>query len=336
MPPVGLLRAGWHRLVPAGETTCALGDPFSFFVRPADPQRLLIYLQGGGACWDGQTCTPGASTTEQTVTASDSPEQAAFGIFDLDNEANPFRDYSMVFIPYCTGDVHLGDSVATYTTGGEALTIRHNGFNNVSAVLEWTYANYAAPDAVFVAGSSAGAIPSPFYTHFVAEQYPAARIAQLGDAAGGYRGAALSGLLDTWGTTALLSRFPEYEIGRAGLTFDATYVATGRLHPAVQLAQYNTAYDSVQGFFLRLFGETQVDLPRLIAANDGDIAKQIGNYDSYLAGGAVHTILQLPLFYTVQADGVRIRDWVAALAAGEPVDSVRCGTCTVSERPEDG
>ena len=335
MPPVTLLREGWHRLQPAGDTACALGDPYSFFVRPADPQRLLIYFQGGGACWDGATCTPGGSTTDQTVNAGDSPERGARGIFELDNEANPFRDYSMVYVPYCTGDVHLGDQSVTYETAAGSLTIRHNGYNNAAAVLDWTFANYTAPESVFVAGGSAGAIPTPFYAHLAAEQYPTARITQLGDAAGGYRGDGLDGLLETWGTPALLARFPEYDLGREGLTFDSPYLATGRLHPEMQLAQYNTAYDTVQIFFLRLIGEAGINLPQLIRANDGDIAKQLDNYDSFLAGGSVHTILQLEEFYTFQADGVRVRDWVAALEAGEAVDSVRCNDCTVVERPGD-
>ncbi len=45
-------------------------------------------------------------------------------------------------------------------------------------------------------------------------------------------------------------------------------------------------------------------------------------------------ILLRPQFYTYESDGVKFRDWVAALAAGEPVSDVHCGDCTASPEPE--
>ena len=39
----------------------------------------------------------------------------------------------------------------------------------------------------FVTGSSAGAIPSPFYASLIADHYTDATVTQLGDGAGGYR-----------------------------------------------------------------------------------------------------------------------------------------------------
>ena len=35
------------------------------------------------------------------------------GIFDTANTANPFKDWNMVYIPYCTGDVHFGTKSGT-------------------------------------------------------------------------------------------------------------------------------------------------------------------------------------------------------------------------------
>ena len=41
--------------------------------------------------------------------------------------------YDVVYMPYCTGDVHVGNSVVTYTdpTGANPpITWRHVGYNN--------------------------------------------------------------------------------------------------------------------------------------------------------------------------------------------------------------
>ena len=61
------------------------------------------------------------------------------------------------------------------------------------------------------------------------------------------------------------------------------------------------------------------------------IADAAPNFRSFLAGGDTHTILHQPEFYTTGTDGVRIRDWVAALASGEPVESVMCDPCGAPE-----
>lgn len=46
----------WETISPGGDTACATGTPFSFHVRRADPGRVMVYFNGGGACWSGETC----------------------------------------------------------------------------------------------------------------------------------------------------------------------------------------------------------------------------------------------------------------------------------------
>ena len=190
-PPAGItqLGPGWNEFNPGGDTTCSDGSAYRFFARAGDPEKLLVYFQGGGGCWTAETCDPTRRPT-YTVSIADGFEPFPFGIFNTDNPENPFADHSVVFAPYCTGDVHLGASDTRYQhdeEGAEPFTVRHQGRANAQAVLDWTYANVPDPAHIFVTGSSAGAIPSPFYASLIADQYPDARIAHLGDGAGGYR-----------------------------------------------------------------------------------------------------------------------------------------------------
>ena len=70
-PPVtpGILDLppGWTFIEPGGDTTCARGTPFSYFVRPGTVNRLVIEFRGGGACWSSLTCGLGASIFQETV-----------------------------------------------------------------------------------------------------------------------------------------------------------------------------------------------------------------------------------------------------------------------------
>ncbi len=343
LPAFADLEAGaWTMIEPGGDTICSNGTPYAFFARPADEpsDKLLIHFQGGGACWFGENCDLQATPTyDPFVDESDDPTNYD-GIFNFTNEENPFRDYNMVMVPYCTADVHIGNAVSTYavqSTGAE-VTIYHNGFVNATTVLDWVFNNVQEPETVFVTGCSAGSIPSPFYTQFVAEAYPGARIEQLGDAAGAYRNPDLAGLVfGTWGTESILPEdYAEAGLEIGSMTFESFYMMSGSLYPEITFTQYNAAYDAVQTGFNMLGGLTDFDLLELLTANFADINAEVDNFRSFTVGGDSHCITPTADFYTYGINGARFVDWVAALAAGDDVETMVCEDCSVAETVEAG
>lgn len=336
---LGGLDAGWNAIDAGGETVCSDGSPYEFFARPGHADKLLVYFQGGGACWDGPTCDPDIDPMPYTVNIGGFDPANASGIFEFNREDNPFRDHSVVFAPYCTGDVHIGDRVAVYDSPmtdhheGHTVTVNHKGFVNAQAVLDWAYAHFFNPDAIFVTGSSAGSIPSPYYAMLVADHYPGASIAQLGDGSSGYRRDHMRVTPEAqWGTLSRLSRLPEFEDLDVGdLTFERLYITAARRHPEILFAAFDHAEDGVQRQFLRLAGSPGGPLLGLIQANQADIREAVPNFRSYIAGGELHTILGRPQFYTQQVNGIRVRDWVAGLAQYRPVEDVQCVDCDVGE-----
>ena len=68
---------------------------------------------------------PTARQSEPTTT----PTAFSNGIFDFADARNPLADYSFVFAPYCTGDVHLGTAAHEY---GPELTVQHKGAINAT------------------------------------------------------------------------------------------------------------------------------------------------------------------------------------------------------------
>ena len=346
LPTLADLDAGWNRIEPGGETTCSDGSDYSFFVRAADTSKLLVYLQGGGGCWNADTCDLGRIGSYRFEVGDTDPASAQ-GIFDLENPENPFADHSMVFIPYCTGDVHLGDNVETYQVaalpegaevkegadpGAHETTVHHRGMTNAEAVLEWTYANFGKPENIFVTGSSAGSIPSPYYAAHVAARYPNARIAQLGDGSGGYRRDNDVRPHASWGTLDAIDALPEFRgLDDPDFDYESLYVSAANEHPEISFARYDAAEDAVQLRFLTIGGQNATSLAPLLAANNEEVRAATKNVRTFVAGGDSHTILGRPEFYTFASAGVRIRDWVAALAAGEPVEDVSCEPC---DQPE--
>jgi hypothetical protein len=147
-------------------TACGNGTPTGLAVNlTTKSSRVLIYLEGGGACWSDITCytlmTAAHFTTGygQTAFATDQAVLALpGGFFDRSAAANPFKDYSYVYIPYCTGDVFAGNNVMAYPSGMG----HHVGYANMTAYLERIVPTFPSAERVYIAGSSAGGLGAAY------------------------------------------------------------------------------------------------------------------------------------------------------------------------------
>src|SRR4051794_15975926 len=108
----------WARVVPAGDCRCADGSPFNFWEWRADPTRVVLFLNGGGVCWDATSCAftgdHGESDFYDWSLQGEDPENRT-GMFDITRSDNPFADYSIVYVSSCTGDAHLGNASERYS-----------------------------------------------------------------------------------------------------------------------------------------------------------------------------------------------------------------------------
>lgn len=322
------LAEGWNKIPGPHGTGCSHDSSYVFYVKPGTSDKLTIYFQGGGGCWNNGTCgLEGQATFDPAVDSTDAPSTFG-GIMDLANPANPLKDHSIVFVPYCTADVFLGNRTVSYTVPAtdsapaRSTQIQHWGSADADSVMNWVYNNFRDPALVFVTGSSAGAIPSPLYASRVAQHYPNARVVQLGDAAGGYRAKAITDILAGWGATSALLTDPAYQgVDSATFNLETLYIVGSRATPRVTFAQYNNAADAIQVIFLRLLGVPD-PLPAMIAGNLADIRAANPRFRSYTSPGDMHTILLRPEFYTLTVDSVGFRDWLANLLDGTEVKDV--------------
>ncbi len=322
--PLSTLSRGWNRIPGREGTGCAHDSTFAFRVRPGLPDKVMIYLNGGGACWRAQECDPRARPTYTMTSDSANDASVRQGIFDVANEANPVRDFTMVYIPYCTGDVHLGTRTVDYEKGASRnFAVRHEGAANVEAVLDWVFANVKSPRVLFITGVSAGAIPSPVIAAKVARRYPRARVVQLGDGAGGYHAPAVPALLAGWGATDYLRRDAAYRsLDSADFTFERLYLAASRAAPRVHFAQFNTVNDATQLYFLSLLGIKGQPLSKMLSTDLAQVRNGTTWFHTYTAPGTAHTILRSNAVYTTKVDGVLFSDWLASLVSGESVEDV--------------
>lgn len=333
LPSVSSLDPGWNTIPTEG--VCSAGTPFQFYAKPSGASaNLLIFFNGGGACWFGQACDLGSQPNIHSPFADMEGNNPAFseGIFNFENTENPFADYDMVFIPYCTGDVHVGAGERSYSyanAAGEEVeyTAHHDGYENSTTVLNWIYENFSNPNKVVIGGSSAGAIGSSFYSGLVAEHYASTPVVLLADAGGGYRTPNLPVTLNAWNTAEVLPDWEEYA-GKTNdtITFEDFYIASSNHNPNLTIAQYNAAIDETQIVFTQLIGDPpgSFNLPQRILTNYQQIESAVDEFYSYTAGGTVHMILQDDIFYDYEVAGVRFVDWLRDLADGKQVQDISC------------
>ena len=316
----------WEQHVPGGDCQCGDGGEFSFYSRTADPERVVLFFQGGGACFSLETCDP-EDPAYLTVASGLQATDSNAGVFAFDNPDNPFRDWSFVFVPYCTGDIHIGDNVNTY---GPGVTVNHKGFVNSSAALDHLVESFPDAGEVVVTGSSAGGPPSPLFGALVSDELPDADITVLADGSGVYGdnppvNEAIGGL---WGT---FDNVPDWEVNEglepADWSLPGLFVQAGLHDPDIRFARYDNAYDDVQQSFSSLAGLDTGDLLEIIQANEAGIEAGGVEVASYIAPGTDHTILGENAMYSLEVEGVSFLDWLTDYVAGDDVPDVACTDC---------
>ncbi len=322
---------GWSKFVPDAEgCACSDGSEFALFERPGDPSKVMFYFEGGGACFSAETCGPTAPTFTPTITQTVDDLAERTGLFDSTNPENPLADYSIVYVPYCTGDVHLGNATTEYSP---EITIEHRGYLNAQAALDYLVATYPDTEQLVVTGASAGSVPTPLMAGLASDLLPTASIVTLGDSSGAYPDVPTVNEIigNLWGTSNAVPDWPENEgMTPAEWSFPGLYIQAGEHAPDITFARFDHAFDDVQATFGALAGVAGDDLVSLIDETENQVEAAGIPLASYVAPGTSHTIIGGDDVYELEVEGVRLIDWITELVDGSVPADVHCADCTGS------
>jgi Pectinacetylesterase len=152
----------WVKIEPPG-VVCGNNTPYKFFANfSASTDKLVVVFEPGGACWDYDSCTgkngirgaanvDGLKDTHWDKASFISPFLSRF------DDTSPSQTWNMVYIPYCTGDVHTGNNVVTYE-GTPNVEFHHDGHTAVQEVVKWIDGNFTHVPKLLVTGCSAGGV----------------------------------------------------------------------------------------------------------------------------------------------------------------------------------
>lgn len=312
---------------------CRDSSPTGIGVRLANKKKLAIYINGGGACFNAETCNSNPFSFTQTDWENLQFSYGQPGIFNSEDDRNPLKDFSLIFIPYCTGDVHSGTLL-----NGKALDLatpqRYVGainFKKAMAFIE-PYFKHEEVDEIVLFGLSAGGYG--VYINFleVAKRFPGVKITVINDSGPLFSDAnAFSPCLQIGFKLIFGLPLPSDLLGCCGnpaLGLTNVYEYSSKKFPDANFGFISAYEDATSRFFLSfgynncqgapgnqipadVFHQALIDLRE-------DVLKPKSNWSSFMINGTTHTLLVSDyLYYEKKVGDMYLYEWVDKLMKGE-------------------
>jgi pectinacetylesterase len=295
--------------------------------------KLLIYLEAGGACYNEQTCVDNPTKFDEGDFENlfINPGYGNYmNLFNRQNANNPFTEWNLLYVPYTTGDLHAGNKQAVDIPFGGPDNQQMVGYNNISVLLA-----EAAPillqkgiKEVFLCGTSAGSIGSVYNYDQIARAFPGINISMLADGAellfsDNIFPVCLSTLIDSTWDVQLAEDYNQFVNGTYSHKMLGIYEYLSNKYPYAQFGIYSSYYDWVIRWYYG-FGRNncahEINPTEAQVFKDGllDLAEKLNDFDNwkvYYEDSDAHTILWSSRFNTLSISNTKFSDWVAQLNA---------------------
>lgn len=286
-------------IYPGGKTRCMLSTDkeFGFGVVPRDPEKLLFYFEGGGACWNDLSFRAKACTTHGSYAPP------LLGILNGSAPTNPLRNHTLVYLNHCSGDLHSGN-VKQLFLDARGLPVEQRGFHNTWSAIDWVKSNLAKKPlkSLVISGESAGSIAVQVWARTLLselkyEQASVVADSYMGAFPAGFQGSVYqilkvcdSSLLKF--NVALRNKCVSGQISIPDLFEDAIAA-----HPSVDFGMLTSKYDARQMSYYKL-AVTSMTLnlqPVLLPSTFGSMGEEIisrytkySNFGHFLATSTWH------------------------------------------------
>jgi hypothetical protein len=288
---------------PASGPICLWGEPYKAFYIDRGSDKTMLLLDGGGACWTGFCAA--SDKADETVQLMGPAMQDA---------ANYFKDWNVVYAPYCDGSVFSGDNELTQPDGRKRY---HHGRQNLAAAFDLAVEHFGDSKQLLIGGFSAGAygtLPAMVAGRLL---FPEADLFIMNDS-----GAGIQNPAETADTETRLAEWKYDEVipasctacngGRGQLTELFSWMLKNDSNVRISALSYYR--DAVIGVAFNKF--TPEAFEQVLKTETGKHATAFPDrFKRYMLPGAGH-VLSAEGWLTVTADGVKLNDWMAAMVQG--------------------
>jgi hypothetical protein len=288
---------------PASGPRCLRGADYAAFYVDRGASDLVVLLDGGGACWSGLCMAE--ELADETVRKVGPA---------LDDASNPFREWNLVFAPYCDGSVFWGDNQLSEDDGRMRY---HHGQQNLAAAFDLAEAHFGDARRVLVAGFSAGGYGTIRGMINARLMFPEAELLVLDDSGPGVQNplesVAIEQRLDEWQFAATVPRScRDCDRGRGHQSAMFAWLLERDANVRIAFLSYyedpviGTAFNALDGAAYKAL---------LLAETDPIAADHPDRFKRFMLPGSKHVVMfGLP---DISADGVKLTDWLAGFADGD-------------------
>ncbi|MRG96547.1 pectin acetylesterase-family hydrolase [Polyangium spumosum] len=323
--------------VPVPEAKCRNGSATGFGVRinPAST-KLVIFLEGGGACFNGTTCNLNPSSYGQGNFDGWKNGGGQNGIFNTTNDANAVKDWSFVYVPYCTGDVHAGDNTADVPGLGAPKGQQFVGYANIGHYLKRIIPTFKGATEVLLTGVSAGGFGAFYNYDRVAQAFCPTPVALIDDSG--------PPMTDTYMSPCLQQRWRELYGFEKTLPADCVectlpnggglsnaWTLYGQKYPDASLGLLSSDKDNTITQFFGygknncsnidgIFPSALTGAEYTAGLNElrESFLEPSPAWSSYYVSSTTHTYLGGSGYYNTTVQGAALTDWVGGIVSGAP------------------
>ena len=170
----------WYTYYPEN-CICSNKTPYKGTLKKGTENKLMILFCGGGVAVDAYSAArPDKLVSEEGKDTYYLPDTDVIGYFfgrsGLANEKieeNPYKNWSVVVIPYASGDFHCGTNDFYFNDEevGEGVC-HHRGYLNFCAMMDKMQELVPHPEEVFITGFSAGGFGAALLINDIISRYP--------------------------------------------------------------------------------------------------------------------------------------------------------------------
>jgi hypothetical protein len=293
---------------------CAKGKPYSIYLNIKDNKKLAIEMMGGGACWSHLSCR------------GIFPMSVNFLVPNISNYSKLTKggsilvDHSMVYFPYCTGDIYSGKHITFYKN---KKPVFHTGYSNViKAIKVLKEKDILSKDVndLVVYGSSAGSFGALIHgKNFGIEVSPTAKKTMFVDSPGLHW---TPKVFDKF-SAKLISDF-DYSFKNIGIDVDRNngLLASQMDNFCQKHNDWKIGFLSSDGDFImsRVFGRIKSKKFKKLVYSEGGILTAVEkqpNCSAWIHPSITHTFLLIKPSYRKKVDGMSARGFVDRVYSGD-------------------
>lgn len=284
-----------------------------------------MHLGGGGACWDDATCRTHTSKftvwSKYKFTGPYNEQKSSMlrGWYDRTNDKNPLRDFTLVRVPYCTADIHAGNSTVNYGSNRFPYIIHHHGHRNFQAILEDLKRFRLDPELLVLAGNSAGGLGVTWNLYNVKKAFPKPQVITINDSGLLFKSPHISriklhAIFKNWGADAGGPLDTKKVTPNSQSPVIETLLHNQKAFPKTYYAFISSYHDYVMTLFTRLlrpsaFWSTVKE--NLLSVSKEEFSRS-SYYKVYYVDNWTHSYYKRDPS-EVTSDGVKLNDWMRDL-----------------------